>query len=136
MRGLAIFLCASAALSADVRLPPYTREALPNGAVVYLMPRPGVPLVNFLVIVKGGMESEPADLAGIAKASAQLLRKGTVRRTADQFSNELDTLGGSFQIRDNEQAILVAGEFLKKDFGAGLDLMADAVCMPRSPKAR
>ncbi len=135
MKRLALFLCSLAALNAEVRLPQYTRETLPNGVAVYLMPRPGVPLVNFLAIVKGGRESEPPALAGIANVSAQLLRKGTPGRTADQFSNELDALGGSFQVRDNEQATTIASEFLKKDFGAGLDLVADAVLHASFPEA-
>jgi zinc protease len=130
-----LLLCAVAVLNAQVRLPKYTREVLPNGVVVYLMPKPGVPLINFLVIAKGGMESEPRDLAGIAAVSAQLLRKGTAKRTAEQFSNELDGMGGSFRVADNEQDVTIASEFLKKDFAAGLDLTADAVLHATFPEA-
>ena len=42
--GLGLALAASA-LWGQVKLPSYTREVLPNGAVVYLMTRPGVSLV-------------------------------------------------------------------------------------------
>src|SRR5476649_977134 len=117
---LTIAVSAATVIAADVRLPKYTREVLPNGAVLYLMPKPGVPLVSFRVVVKGGLESEPAGLAGLSPIAAQLLRRGTPRRTADQFSNELDGLGGQFTATGNEQATVVASEFLKKDFAAGL----------------
>src|SRR5258708_28276531 len=83
-------------LAAQVKLPQYTRQVLPNGVVVDLMLKAGVPLVGIRVLVKGGVEAEPAGLAGIASVTAQLLRKGTAKRTADQFSEELDALGGSF----------------------------------------
>jgi zinc protease len=87
----------AAGLLAQVKLPPYTRQVLPNGVVVDLMPRAGVPLVSFRVLVKGGSESDAADRAGLASVTAQLLRKGSAKRSADQFSAELDFLGGTFQ---------------------------------------
>ena len=118
---------AASAFAAEVRLPAYTREVLPNGVVLYLLPKAGVPLVSFRVTVRGGIESEPGGLSGISGFTAQLLTRGTVRRTADQFSAEIDELGGSFHAQANEQEVRIATEFLKKDFDAGLDLTADAV---------
>lgn len=130
-------LLACFGLFGEVKLPPYTRQVLPNGVIVDLMPRGGVPLVEFRILVKGGVESEPADLAGIASITAQLLRKGTSRRTSDQFSEELDFLGGTLQAVDAPQAAAAAisAEFLKKDFDRGLDLVSDAVLHPAFPDA-
>jgi len=127
-------LMAVSSFAAEVRLPEYTRTTLSNGVVVYLVRKPSVPLVSFRVMVRGGIESDPADLAGISAMAAQLLRRGTARRTADQFSSELDSLGGTFSASVNEQATIVAGEFLKKDFAAGLDLVSDAVLHPSFPE--
>jgi zinc protease len=88
-------------------------------------------------MVKGGVEAEPANLAGLAGVTAQLLRKGTSKRSADQFSEELDFLGGTFQNFDSQQSSVttISGEFLKKDFDRGLDLMTDAVLHPTFPEA-
>lgn len=132
-----ISILASAVVFADVKLPPYTRQVLPNGVVVDLMPRPGVPLVNFRVLVKGGAEAEPAQRAGLFSVTAQLLRKGTAKRTADQFSEELDFLGGTFQSQEASQApaTVITAEFLKKDFDRGLDLVSDAILHPAFPEA-
>jgi predicted Zn-dependent peptidase len=130
-----LLLAIASTLQADVRLPKYTRQELPNGVVVYYMPRPGVPLVEFRVLVRGGVESEPDGLAGISSVTAQLLRRGTVRRTADQFSAELDGLGGEFGVNGNDQAVVAGSEFLKKDFDIGLDLTTDALLHPSFPEA-
>jgi predicted Zn-dependent peptidase len=132
---LALVACAS--LFGQLKLPPYTRQVLPNGVVVDLQPRAGVPLVQFRIMVKGGVEAEPANLAGLAGVTAQLLRKGTSKRSADQFSEELDFLGGTFQNFDSPQSSVttISGEFLKKDFDRGLDLMTDAVLHPTFPEA-
>jgi len=124
----ALWICAS--LAADVRLPGYTREVLPNGVVVYLAPKGGLPLVDFRILLRGGMESEPPELAGIASVTAALLRRGTVQRTAEQFSEQLDFLGGEFNDNVDEQSTAITAEFLKKDFDSGLELLADAILHP------
>ena len=130
-------LFACAAFAADVRLPRFTRQVLPNGVTVELMPKPGVPLVSFRVLVNGGAEADPANLAGLASITAQLLRKGTAKRSADQFSEELDFLGGTFQTPEAAQspASVIVAEFLKKDFDRGLDLVSDAVLHPNFPES-
>src|SRR5437868_4537532 len=130
---LAIALCAS--LAAQVKLPPYTREVLPNGTVVYLMPKGGLPLVTFRVLVKGGDESEPSSIAGVSGLTAALLRQGAATHTKDQFSEELDALGGTFGAAANEQSTSIGAEFLKKDFDKGLALIVDAVLHPTFPEA-
>ena len=94
--GLIATLACCGAVGAGEAPAIHADKCCPNGVVVDLMPRPGVPLVGFRVLVKGGAEAEPADRAGLASVTAQLLRKGTAKRTADQFSEELDFLGGSF----------------------------------------
>jgi zinc protease len=129
-------LLASAAFAADVRLPQFTRQVLPNGVTIELMPKPGVPLVGFRILINGGAEAEPANLPGVASITAQLLRKGTAKRSADQFSEELDFLGGTFQTPEASQspASVIAAEFLKKDFDRGLDLVGDAVLHPSFPE--
>jgi predicted Zn-dependent peptidase len=123
------------AYAADVRLPKYTRQTLPNGAVVYIVPRPGLPLVNFRVVIRGGNESDPANLPGVAQIAAELLRKGTPTRTAAQFSDELDSLGGELRTLSNEQATVVMSEFLAKDFARGVELTADALLHATLPEA-
>jgi zinc protease len=134
MKFVAILFCSASLLCADVRLPKFIREVLPNGVVVYLVPRAGLPLVSFRAAIRGGVESEPAEYAGLSSVTAQLLRKGTARRTADQFSNELDSLGGTFTAGGDDQSVILSAGFLKKDFDAGLDLFTDALLHPSFPE--
>jgi predicted Zn-dependent peptidase len=133
MRRAILALAVCTPLLAQVKLPPYTREALPNGTVVYYMHKPDLPLVSFRVLVKGGMESEPAGMEGLASVTAELLRRGTAQRTAAQFSEEVDGLGGTFNAMTDEQSTVIVSEFLKKDFDRGLALVADAVLDPTFP---
>jgi len=131
---LLLSVLALAATAQQVKLPPFTRTVLPNGATVDLMPRPGLPLVGFRVLLRGGGEAEPADKAGLSAVTAALLRRGTSKRTADQFSGELDSLGGAFDVSANDLATILNAEFLKKDFDAALDLVSDAILHPTFPE--
>jgi predicted Zn-dependent peptidase len=128
---LALALCGL--LAAQVKLPPYTREALPNGAVMYLMQRSGIPLVRFLVVVKGGSEADPPERTGLGSVTAELLRRGTAQHSAAQFSEEVDGLGGTFNANADEQSTTVSAEFLSKDFDRGLALVSEAVLHPTFP---
>lgn len=135
MKGASIvWLLAGVAAMGQVRLPEYSRQVLPNGAVLLLMPKPGLPLVHARVEVKGGTEAESSQLAGLADVTASLLRKGTEKRTADQFSLELDSLGATFSTNAGNASTVVTTEFLSKDFGQGVDLLADVLFHPKFPE--
>jgi predicted Zn-dependent peptidase len=132
MKTLLVVL-AAASLFGQAKLPQYTKETLPNGTVIAMMPRSGVPLVHLRVLIKGGIESDPQGMAGLANLTANLLRRGTAKRSAEQFAEELDYLGGTFQAAFDGQlgsAIAISAEFLSKDFDKGLDLLSDAVLHP------
>jgi len=130
----AVLCMMCAVLAAQVKLPPYTRDVLANGTVLYMVQRSSLPLVSFRVVVKGGAESDPASMAGLASITAELLRRGAGARSGTQFAEELDGLGGTFQPNVNEQATTISAEFLKKDFDQGLALVADAVLHPSFPQ--
>jgi len=132
MKTLLIFLAATLAFG-QAKLPQYAKDTLPNGASIVMLPRSGVPLVHFRVLIKGGVESDPPNMAGVANLTASLLRRGTAKRSAEQFAEELDYLGGTFQAAFDGQlgsATAISSEFLSKDFDKGLDLLSDAVLNP------
>jgi predicted Zn-dependent peptidase len=135
MRTAGALLLCLLPLAGQVRLPQYTHQVLPNGMIVDVMPRRDVPLVTVRLLVRGGLESEPRELGGVAAATAEALRRGTSKRTADQFSNELDALGATFTTGTDMQSTSVTMELLAKDFQVGLELMADAVLRPTFPEA-
>jgi predicted Zn-dependent peptidase len=122
-------------MHAEVKLPRFTRHVLPNGIVLDVMPRRDVPLVTVRVVIRGGVESEPRELSGIAPVTAEALRRGTASRTADQFSNELDALGASLDTGADMQSVWVSLELLSKDLDAGLGLLLDALRRPAFPQA-
>ncbi len=128
-------LAAALALPAQVKLPPFTREVLANGTVVVLAPRRDVPMITLRVLARGGVESDPAEMAGLSSMTAELLRRGTAKRTAEQFSEQLDVIGATFFAGADEQSVVVSAEFLSRYLDRALELTADAALRPVFPEA-
>jgi len=120
---------------AQVKLPPYTRQVLPNGTVVVMMPRADLPLMTLRAVLRGGAESDPPQLAGLSAVTAELLRRGSAGRTADGFSDTLDFLGATWQATIDDQTTQVGIEFLSRDLDRALGLFAGALLRPAFPEA-
>lgn len=130
--GLAFFaLAAPLTLAAGVSIPPYTRTILPNGTVLVIMPRREVPLIAFAALLRGGSVADPEDKPGVASLAAGLLEKGAGARTAFEFADTVEGAGGSFSAAAGTEAITVSGQFLAKDQGLMVALLADALQRPR-----
>ena len=76
---LAIGLLCGARAFAQVRLPQYSRQVLPNGAVLNVMPRKDVPLVTIKVTFKGGPKPSPQNMR--AWRISRLRRSAGARRS-------------------------------------------------------
>jgi predicted Zn-dependent peptidase len=122
------------AQTGELKLPPYKKLKLNSGMTVLLMERHQVPLLSLQVIVKAGSVADPAGSEGVASLTAELLRKGTKTRSADQFSAELDFIGGQFGTSATSDYTGITAEFVKKDISKGLDLLANALLNPTFPQ--
>jgi zinc protease len=132
----ALALALTAVSSAQtLRLPPHEKIVLKNGLTLLVMEKHGVPIVSFNAIVKAGSAAEPADQAGLAGITAGLLRKGTQKRTAQQFASDIDFIGGSFDAGSDFDYSNVSAEFLTKDLDRGLDIFSDALLHASFPQA-
>src|SRR6267143_1092479 len=130
---LAVF-ASSASPAQSIRIPPHEKIVFKNGLTVLLLEKHGVPIVSFDAIVKAGAAADPASQEGLASMAAGLLRKGTKTRTAQQFSADLDYIGGSFGANAGGDFTTISAEFLTKDLSRGLELFSDAVLHPTFPQ--
>ncbi len=118
-----------------VRLPAYTKTVLNNGMTVLFMEQPQVPLVALHLALRSGSTQDPEGKAGLASLTAELLRKGTRTRSADQISEALDAVGANSGARASLDFSTCRAEFMKKDIQGGLELFADMVMNPVFPDA-
>ncbi|WP_321469870.1 pitrilysin family protein [uncultured Paludibaculum sp.] len=130
---LASVLLASSLLG-QAKLPPYTKQTLPNGATLILLKKPDVPLVSLRAIFRGGVESEPAALSGVAALTAELVRRGTPTRTSEQVSLDLDSIGATLTGGSDRQASYLATEFMARTQDRALEIFSDVLLHPSFPE--
>ena len=114
----------------NIRLPDYQAVTLDNGATLLLMPRHDVPLVAASVAVRGGALADPAGKEGTADLLGDMLSKGAGSRDALAFAQAVDGAGGSLSFGSSREAIVANAQFLAKDSGLMLSLLADALLRP------
>jgi zinc protease len=134
MFGFVVLVC-QATPAQSLHLPPHEKIVLKNGLTVLLMEKRGVPLISMFALVKTGAAADPAGQEGLSSVTAGLLRKGTKTRTSQQFSADLDYIGGSFGADTGSDFTNITAEFLTKDMAKGLELFSDAVLHPTFPQS-
>lgn len=135
LSGILALGSAGSATTQTLKLPPHEKVILKNGMTLLLMEKHGVPIVNVAAIVKAGSVADPVGEEGLASVTAELLRKGTAKRSAQKFAEDLDFIGASFGAGADVDYTAISGEFLGKDLDQGLDLISDAVLHPAFPQA-
>jgi len=131
---LLVLVFPAALFAQSIHIPPHERVVFKNGLTVLFLEKHGVPIVNFAALMKTGAAADPLGEEGLASITAQLLRKGTQKRTAQQFAADSDFTGGSIEADASADFSSVSGEFLNKDLARGLDLFSDALLHPVFPQ--
>lgn len=132
---LALLACASLASAQDIRLPDYQTVKLDNGGTLLLVPKKDVPMVAASVIVRGGSLADPAGKEGTADLLAELLSKGAGNRDALAFAQTVDGAGGNLGFGSGSEGIVANAQFLSRDTGLMLSLLADALLRPKMDAA-
>lgn len=113
-----------------VDFPAPQETKLENGLRVIVIERPGLPLLAAEFLVRSGAEVDPAELAGVASMTGDLLTKGTEKMSAPQIASAIESLGGSLDsgaLWDASRASLVV---MTDKAEAALGILADVVLHP------
>lgn len=79
----------------DARIPPASQRTLANGLRVIVAPNRALPLISADLRVASGGSADPADRAGLASMTADLLTRGTTTRSATEIASQIESLGAS-----------------------------------------
>ena len=110
------------------------REVLPNGLVLLVAERPGVPIVAVRVFTRAGSVFEPSDRAGLANLTGALLTRGTAKHTGPEIDAAIEFVGGSLEASAGRDGLTASLSVLKKDLALGLDLLTEVVMSPSFPR--
>jgi predicted Zn-dependent peptidase len=103
---------------------------LPNGLTILIVPKKDVPLIAFNGFVRGGALADPAGKPGVASLVAGLLDRGAGKRSAFEFADAVEGVGGSFSAAAGAEAISFNGQFLSKDRALMIEVLSDALMRP------
>ncbi|PBS12073.1 peptidase M16 [Lysobacteraceae bacterium NML93-0792] len=108
---------------------------LDNGLTVWIVPRQGgLPKVNYVLAVRGGLASDPQPLPGMSNLLAGLLREGTATRSSVQIAEELQRLGASLSASAGNDGLFVSASGLSSSAQPLAALFADVVRNPAFPE--
>ncbi len=110
------------------------RFTTPNGITVLLLEQHFLPIVEVHALIKAGSAQDPPEKAGLANMVASLLDEGTINRSSKQLAEQIDFVGGSLEVRADEDFTTASARTLKKDIDMGMTLLADILQRPAFPK--
>jgi len=110
-----------------VRFPPFVNGRLANGMATLVVTKREQPVITIQLAFPAGSFYEPDGKAGLAAMTAQLLTKGTERRTADQIAAQIEGAGGSIGASADEDFLTVTVSGLSENVGQLFDILGDVV---------
>ena len=128
---LALLPAATAFGAEGVKLPAYKSATLANGAVVALVEKRDTPLVSMNVTVRGGGLGDQANMDGTASLYTDLIQRGAGNRTAAQFAEAIENVGGSLSAGAGTESVGLNASFMSRDVDLMLELAADALQRPQ-----
>jgi predicted Zn-dependent peptidase len=105
-------------------MPAVDRDRLPNGVVIQLAPRPGVPIVAVQVTIRGGSSTDPPGKPGLAAVTAEMIRRSI---PADALEGE----GTDLQVQSDGDATRLSFVARTASSRVVLRLISDAIERPR-----
>jgi zinc protease len=114
----------------SVQFPKPVEKTLANGLRVIVIDRPSTPLVTAQLVIKNGGEVDPPELAGLGNMLADLVTKGTEKRSATEIAEAVEALGGSLYSSARWDSTRIGVDVMSSKIGPAVDILADVVRRP------
>lgn len=140
---LILAACCAASLGAQpprplplepAQFPPFVEFELENGLRVVLVQSEKQPVLSMQLAVLGGSLYDRAGKSGTADLVAGLLTKGAGERSAEQFAEEIERVGGTLSASASADFLTVQAAVLSADRELAFALVADALLRPTFPE--
>ncbi len=115
----------------EVKIPAVWNAELANGIRIYGIENREVPLVQFELVMDGGLLLENANKVGVANLVARMLTQGTTNKTAEQLEEAIDQLGASITVNAGSEDIRVRVNTLARNYPAIISLLQEILLEPR-----
>jgi zinc protease len=109
------------------------RQGLPNGVRLLVLENHANPTVSVAGAMFGGSYFAPPGKTGLARLTADMLNKGTARRTKLEIAEELEGAGVSVGVSSNTFTVSLSTQSLSRDLPMALRSLAEQLREPTFP---
>lgn len=113
------------------KMPTVWQGELANGLKTYGIENNELPLINFNITIPGGHSLDPADKAGLASITADLMNEGTANKTPAELEEAIGLLGSSLRIYSGLEETVISGNCLARNFKETMALVEEMLLEPR-----
>ena len=114
--------------------PHIIKKTLANGLQVWVVPRTGLPRVDFVLAVRGaGYAADDQQHPGFANLMAGLLNEGSAKRDSRAIAESAQGMGGSVGGSAALDGIVVSANAVASQAGAMLELLSEVARTPAFP---
>ena len=110
--------------------PRMARHILGNGLAVRTIEHYTVPVVSFVMLIDGGVVSDPPGQEGLAAMTADMVDEGTGDLTAIEVSESLAQIGAEYDVDVGADAVVFTLTTLERFVERGGALLADLLVRP------
>lgn len=115
-------------------VPQIEKKTLANGLEVWVVPRDGMPRVDYVLAMRNaGLAADAADAPGFASLFAGLLSEGTARRDSKAIAETAQGYGGSVGASASNDGVTVYADALASNATPMLELLAEIARQPSFP---
>jgi zinc protease len=109
------------------------REELGTGAVLLALENRATPTVSLRGSLRAGSYFEPRDRPGLARITAEMLKRGTRGRSKLEMAGALEGVGADIEFEADAFAVQVSARSLAEDFPLLVGLLAEMLREPSFP---
>lgn len=117
--------------SPELKVPAIWTDKLSNGLNIYGIEQNELPLVNFSLVIQGGMTLEDPKKIGVSSLVAQMLKEGTKYKTPEELEEAIDLLGSSISVFSTKEGITINGNTLSRNYDKTIALVKELLLEPR-----
>jgi zinc protease len=114
-----------------VTVPAIWEHKLGNGLRIYGIQNSEVPLVQFEIVMDGGLLLDDINKGGAANMMARMITQGTAKRTPQELEEAIQQLGASINVSAGTEDIRVSVNTLARNYDATLALVEEILLEPR-----
>lgn len=109
------------------------RAELENGAVLLVLENHATPTVSVRGSLRAGSYFEPRNKPGLARLTADMLERGTKRRSKLEIAGALEGVGAELEFSADTFAVQISGRSLAEDLPLLLETLAEQLREPSFP---